>query len=72
MKKAEFVRCLLHDSHALLCRRYVIYSPLYKFVLLTDVQFLAPFFFQLAQPIRLLLNYVGEEFDDVQYEQGDG
>lgn len=25
----------------------------------------------LAQPIRLLLNYVGEEFDDVQYEQGD-
>lgn len=30
------------------------------------------FFFQLAQPIRLLLNYVGEEFDDVHYEQGDG
>lgn len=35
------------------------------------IQFLAPFF-QLAQPIRLLLNYVGEEFDDVHYEQGDG
>lgn len=32
------------------------------------------FFFtlQLAQPIRLLLNYAGEEFEDVQYEQGDG
>lgn len=28
--------------------------------------------FQLAQPIRLLLNYVGEEFEDKQYEQGDG
>lgn len=26
---------------------------------------------QLAQPIRLLLNYVGEEFEDVKYEQGD-
>lgn len=26
----------------------------------------------LAQPIRLLLNYAGEEFEDVQYEQGDG
>nr|AEI27296.1 mu-class gst glutathione S-transferase [Cipangopaludina cathayensis] len=26
----------------------------------------------LAQPIRLLLNYVGEQFEDVQYEQGDG
>ncbi|PVD24751.1 hypothetical protein C0Q70_15236 [Pomacea canaliculata] len=25
----------------------------------------------LAQPIRLLLNYAGEEFEDVQYEQGD-
>lgn len=25
----------------------------------------------LAQPIRLLLNYVGEDFDDVQYELGD-
>lgn len=25
----------------------------------------------LAQPIRLLLNYVGEEFDNVQYELGD-
>ncbi|XP_052679113.1 glutathione S-transferase Y1-like [Crassostrea angulata] len=24
----------------------------------------------LGQPIRLLLNYVGEEFDDVQYQQG--
>lgn len=27
---------------------------------------------QLAQPIRLLLNYTGTEFEDVQYEQGDG
>jgi len=26
----------------------------------------------LAQPARLLLNYVGEEFEDKQYEQGDG
>ncbi|KAK6177389.1 hypothetical protein SNE40_015498 [Patella caerulea] len=26
----------------------------------------------LAQPIRLLLNYAGEEFTDTQYEQGDG
>lgn len=26
----------------------------------------------LAQPIRLLLNYAGEDFEDVQYEQGDG
>lgn len=25
----------------------------------------------LAQPIRLLLNYVGEDFEDVRYEQGD-
>ncbi|WAR26548.1 GSTM5-like protein [Mya arenaria] len=25
----------------------------------------------LAQPIRLLLTYAGEEFEDVQYEQGD-
>ncbi|ESO90540.1 hypothetical protein LOTGIDRAFT_233779 [Lottia gigantea] len=25
----------------------------------------------LAQPIRFLLNYVGEEFEDVQYEQGE-
>ena len=28
--------------------------------------------FQLAQPMRLMLNYVGQEFEDVQYEQGDG
>lgn len=28
--------------------------------------------FQLAQPVRLLQNYVGEDFEDVQYEQGDG
>ena len=27
---------------------------------------------QLAQPIRLLLKYTGTEFEDVQYEQGDG
>lgn len=26
----------------------------------------------LAQPIRLLLKYVGQDFEDVQYEQGDG
>ncbi|PVD24750.1 hypothetical protein C0Q70_15235 [Pomacea canaliculata] len=26
---------------------------------------------QLAQPIRLLLNYVGEDFEDLYYEQGD-
>ncbi|XP_071181481.1 glutathione S-transferase Mu 4-like [Mytilus edulis] len=26
----------------------------------------------LAQPVRLLQNYVGEDFEDVQYEQGDG
>ena len=30
------------------------------------------YIFQLAQPIRLLLNYAGEDFEDVQYEQGDG
>lgn len=30
------------------------------------------FIFQLAQPIRLLLHYVGQDFEDVQYEQGDG
>ena len=30
------------------------------------------FVFQLAQPMRLMLNYVGESFEDVQYEQGDG
>lgn len=29
-------------------------------------------YFQLAQPIRLLLNYVGEEFEDVMYVQGSG
>ena len=27
---------------------------------------------QLAQPIRLLLKYVGEDFEDKYYEQGDG
>lgn len=30
------------------------------------------FCLQLAQPIRLLLNYVGEDFEDLYYEQGDG
>lgn len=29
-------------------------------------------YFQLAQPIRLLLTYAGEDFEDVMYEQGDG
>ena len=27
---------------------------------------------QLAQPARLLLKYTGTEFEDKQYEQGDG
>ena len=30
------------------------------------------FFLQLAQPARLLLKYVDQDFEDVQYEQGDG
>lgn len=28
--------------------------------------------FQIGQPIRLLLAYVGEDFEDVTYELGDG
>ena len=30
------------------------------------------FFLQLAQPIRLLLNYVGEEYEEIQFVMGDG
>lgn len=47
-------------------------SKWWQFVILVLLDVYYQQTLQLAQPIRLLLKYTGTEFEDVQYEQGDG
>ena len=57
--------CLLHAWHVLdmlVCFSLYLCQYLCIYLLLI----------QLAQPIRLLLKYTGTEFEDVQYDTGEG